>query len=410
MTTARSLASSAVFSTGGIVLQGVSRLVYTVLIGRFFGTDALGHASALLSLSIFAALLWPTAAGNTASRFLALGLRRRVSDRTLLRALDTTMAVSSLVLGAVAVPVARALGNTWGVSFLAGLLVVGYGVYAFARGAQLGYGRSRRVALWDGISASVSLGALVAVCVGGLGGVVLVPLTLGYAVFAVACWPRGGDRPVPSEADPAGGALAVGDALGFARWNVLAGLTTNGLLQLAMIAAQVVAPGERAGAYAAAFTLATPASMLGQAVSQIVIPAFAHEGSRTPLRERGPLLATLAFTAVAAVVFGSAAALAPWYLPLFYPAEADEAIPYLRLLLVGVFVFTVALLPAAMLLASGRSRAVALTSATGFVVGLVVIVAAVPTAGVTAGSVGFLAGSCTSLAALVALAVGRRAR
>jgi O-antigen/teichoic acid export membrane protein len=75
-----------------------------------------------------------------------------------------------------------------------------------------------------------------------------------------------------------------------------------------------------------------------------------------------------------------------------------------------VFVFTVALLPAAMLLASGRSRAVALTSATGFVVGLVVIVAAVPTAGVTAGSVGFLAGSCTSLAALGALAVGRRVR
>jgi O-antigen/teichoic acid export membrane protein len=413
VSTARGLASSALLSTAGIGVQGVSRLVYTVLIGRVFGTEALGHASALLSLSIFAALLWPTAAGNTASRFLALALRGRVSDRAVVAALDVSMLVSCAVLGAAAIPVARILGNSWGTSVTAAALVVGYGAYAYARSARLGYGGAGRVAVWDSISAFVSLGLLVVVCAGGLSPLVVLPIAVGYGIFAVACWPRGAAVPhgagpdaVPPGTDPAATAT-VRAALSFSGWNVLAGLTTNGLLQLAMIAAQLSAPGERAGVYAAAFTLATPASMLGQAVSQIVVPAFAQDSGRSPLRSRGPVLACAAFTLLAAAVFALAAFLAPWYLPLLYPAEAEEAVPMLRFLLLGVFVFTVALLPAALLLAAGRSRSVALTSSTGFLVGFVVIVATTGSWGVAAGTLGFTVGSVVTLVALVVLAVGR---
>lgn len=421
----RGLASSAILSTAGIGVQGVSRLVYTVLIGRAFGTEALGHASALLSLSIFAALLWPTAAGNTASRFLALALRGRVSDRAVLRALDVSMLVSTVLLGLAAVPVARLLGNSWGTSATAAALVAGYGAYAYARGARLGYGGAARVAIWDSISAAVSLGLLVVVCVGGLSPLVVLPLAVGYGVFAAACWPRRApDAAARTQASPDDArrpsgrtdadadadqttAATVSAALSFSRWNVLAGLTTNGLLQLAMIAAQLNAPGESAGVYAAAFTLATPASMLGQAVSQIVVPAFAQDSGRSPLRSRGPAAACGAFAVLAAAVFGLAALLAPWYLPLLYPAEAAAAVPMLRFLLLGVFVFTVALLPAALLLAAGRSRSVALTSSGGFVVGLVVIVASSGSLGVSAGTLGFTVGSVITLVALVVLAIGR---
>lgn len=423
MSDLRGLASSALLSTAGIGVQGVSRLLYTVLIGRAFGTEQLGHASALLSLSIFAALLWPTAAGNTASRFLALALRGRVSDTSVVRALDVSLLVSCGLLGLVAVPIARSLGNSWATSATAAALVAGYGAYAYARGARLGYGGAARVALWDSVSALVSLGLLVAVCVGGLSALVVLPMAVGYAVFAVASWPRRAPVPGPattteSDVEPApsgrvdldadaAAAATVSAALSFSRWNVLAGLTTNGLLQLAMIAAQVNSPGQDAGVYAAAFTLATPASMLGQAVSQIVVPAFAHDTGRSPLRSRGPVVACTAFALLAAVVFGLAALLAPWYLPLLYPAEAEAAVPMLRFLLLGVFVFTVALLPAALLLAAGRSRPVALTSSGGFVVGLVVIVATSGSLGVSAGTLGFTVGSVITLVALVVLAVGR---
>jgi O-antigen/teichoic acid export membrane protein len=392
---------SAALSTWGIGVQGLSRLAYTVVIGAAFGTEALGHASTLLSLSIFAALLWPTAAGNTASRFLALALRGRVDDRRLNRALGATVLGSGTVLALASVPVALALGNSLPVALSCAWLVIGYGTYAYTRGGQLGRHRTARVALWDTLSAALSLGLLVVVMVSGQGGLVLVPLSIGYTVFTVASWPRsipvreGGMQVAPD---------VTRDALAFAGWNVLAGVTTNGLLQLAMITAQVVEPGTRAGIYAAAFTLATPASMLGQAVSQIVVPAFAHRVGGATLRQRGPLALFAGFAAVAAIVFGAVAWAAPWYLPFFYPAEGAEAVPLLRFLMVGVYVFSIGLVPAAFLLASGRSRAVALTTVSGFVMGVVTMAVAAPTWGVQAGSLGFLVGSTINLVAAVVLA------
>ena len=66
-----------------------------------------------------------------------------------------------------------------------------------------------------------------------------------------------------------------------------------------------------------------------------------------------------------------------------------------------------ALIPAALLLAAGRSRAVALASIGGFVVGIVTVVATGPSLGVWAGSVGFLVGSTVNLVAVVVIGLGR---
>jgi len=390
------LASSAAFSTIGIGVQGLSRLAYTILIGRFLGTETLGHASALMSLSIFLALFWPTAAGNTASRFIAVALHDQVSERGLVRVLDRATLATSLALGVAAVPVALWLGNSVMTSVVAGWLVVGYGWYTYARGAQLGHHRARRIALWDTVSSAVSLGLLVVVAVGGLDGLVLVPLAVGYTVFAVACRPRTA-RDERVEVVPA-------RLVSFAAWNVVAGLTTNGLLQIAMLAAQVYGGTGQAGIYAAAFTLATPASMLGQAVSQIVVPAYAHRGDEAGLRDRASRTFFLTFSLLAAVAFGLVVMLAPLVLPVVYPVQGAAAVPMLQYLMIGVFLFTVGLIPAALLLAAGRSRAVALTSVAGFVVGVAVVIVLGPREGVAAGSTGFMVGSAVNLVALVVLA------
>lgn len=393
------VASSAVYSTAGMAVQGLSRLAYTIIIGRVLGTEALGHAGALLSLSIFVALFWPTAAGNTSSRFLAVALHRGSSDAAVNRFLGVTTLASSVLLGAISVPIALALGNGPVTAASAALLVVGYGLYAYARGAQLGYHRAGRIAFWDTASSVLSLGLLVAVAVGGLSGLVLLPLAIGYVVFALACRPRGNGLP---------GADGLPEGLvSFAAWNVLAGLTTNGLLQIAMLAAQVYGRDAEAGVFAAAFTLATPASMLGQAVSQIVVPAFAHRSGGGGLRDRSSAFFVTAFAAVSAVAFGLVALVSPWALPIFYPAQGAAAVPMLQFLMLGVFVFTVALIPAALLLAAGRSRAVALASIGGFVVGIVTVVATGPSLGVWAGSVGFLVGSTVNLVAVVVIGLGR---
>lgn len=391
------MASSAVLATVGIGVQGVAKLLVTVVVGRVFGTETLGQTTALLSLSVFVALLWPNAAGNTASRFLAIALRGRRSDAAVNRLLGVSMLVSSVVLAAVTVPVALAWGNGPGTVLGGAAVVVGYGLYCYARGAQLGYGRAPRVALWDSVTSVLALGLLVVACVARLEPFVLLPLAVGYTVFAIACWPRGNGRSGTSE--PTAGVL------GFAAWNVLAVVTSNGLLQLTMISAQVTSSANDAGVYAAAFTLATPASMLGQALGQVLVPAFAHRTDGGSLRTRGALVLVVGFAAASAVVFGLIALLAGWFLPIVYPAEGAAAVADLRYLMVAVWVFTVGLVPAALLLAAGRSRQVALASVAGFVVGAGLMAVLGPVAGVEGGTTGFLVGSAVNLVAVVGLGV-----
>ncbi|MCS6580101.1 lipopolysaccharide biosynthesis protein [Curtobacterium citreum] len=392
------MASSAVLATVGIGVQGVAKLLVTVVVGRVFGTETLGQTTALLSLSVFVALLWPNAAGNTASRFLAIALRGRRSDAAVNRLLGVSMLVSSVVLAAVTVPIALAWGNGPGMVLGGAAVVVGYGLYCYARGAQLGYDRAPRVALWDSVTSVLALGLLVVACVARLEPFVLLPLAIGYTVFAIACWPRGNGF-APASREPAVGVL------GFAAWNVLAVVTSNGLLQLTMISAQVTSSAHDAGVYAAAFTLATPASMLGQALGQVLVPAFAHRTDGGSLRSRGALLLVVGFAAASAVVFGLVALLAGWFLPIVYPAEGAAAVADLRYLMVAVWVFTVGLVPAALLLAAGRSRQVALASVAGFVVGAGLMAVLGPVAGVAGGTTGFLVGSAVNLVAVVGLGV-----
>ncbi len=80
----------------------------------------------------------------------------------------------------------------------------------------------------------------------------------------------------------------------------------------------------------------------------------------------------------------------------------------LRYLMVGVWVFTVGLVPAALLLAAGRSRAVALASVAGFVVGAVLMAVLAPVAGVAGGTTGFLVGSAVNLVTVLGLGLRRR--
>ncbi|MBT1606462.1 lipopolysaccharide biosynthesis protein [Curtobacterium flaccumfaciens] len=397
------MASSAVLATVGIGVQGIAKLLVTIVVGRVFGTETLGQTTALLSLSVFVALLWPNAAGNTASRFLAIALRGRRSDAAVNRLLGVSMLVSSVVLAAVTVPIALAWGNGPGMVLGGAAVVVGYGLYCYARGAQLGYDRAPRVALWDSVTSVLALGLLVVACVARLEPFVLLPLAIGYTVFAIACWPRGNGFS-PASREPATGVL------GFAAWNVLAVVTSNGLLQLTMISAQVTSSAHDAGVYAAAFTLATPASMLGQALGQVLVPAFAHRTDGGSLRSRGALLLVVGFAAASAVVFGLVALLAGWFLPIVYPAEGAAAVADLRYLMVAVWVFTVGLVPAALLLAAGRSRQVALASVAGFVVGAGLMAVLGPVAGVAGGTTGFLVGSAVNLVAVVGVGVRRRSR
>ena len=66
-------------STLGILVQGGVRFVFSVLVGNAFGTLVLGAANAAISLALFASLVHPSAAAQTATKFVARSVGRATS-------------------------------------------------------------------------------------------------------------------------------------------------------------------------------------------------------------------------------------------------------------------------------------------------------------------------------------------
>lgn len=379
--------SAALLSTVGMAAQGLGRFAYLAAIGRTMPNDVFADVSALLSVAVLLSLAWPVPLGNAASRWMSVDAARGTQA-----ALNRSGALGSVAVGALSVPIALALGVDPATALGTGAVAVAYGAYVYARGARLGLGGARLVCVMDVTSAVLSLGLLAIVIIGDVRAALLLPIATGYLLFALVVAPRAW---ASASAFPSG--------LGaFAAWNVLGGFATNGLLLIAMVVANAATGAAEAAAYAAAYSLATPASMLGQAVSQVLIAAGAS-GVGDEARRRRLRKEIAAICVAVTVAFGLAALLAPVYMPWFYPS-LEGAVVSLQMLLVAVWLFTLGLIPAALLLAQQRSRAVALGSIAGCVLGFACMVALAGPLGSVGVTLGLAAGSLITLASLVGVA------
>ena len=75
------------------------------------------------------------------------------------------------------------------------VLAFTYSMYSTLRGIQYGALRFRHVAVWDTIAGGVALVAVTVVLTLDLTAFALLPLALGYALFAVVSWPARRLRP-----------------------------------------------------------------------------------------------------------------------------------------------------------------------------------------------------------------------
>ena len=141
-----SVPARAVLSTVGIGVQGLVRFLYSLLIGRASGPAVLGAASAPLSLALFASLLWPTATGTAAVKFVAIGrgagrpeevaaVAAHLARRTVVSA--GVLAVASAILAL------TVLHSGPAAAAMTGALALAYSGYAFTRGLQFGAARCR---------------------------------------------------------------------------------------------------------------------------------------------------------------------------------------------------------------------------------------------------------------------------
>jgi len=428
-----SLISHAALSTAGVLVQGLSRFAFTAVIGRVMGPADLAHVSAWLSLALILSLLWPTGAGNAASQFLSSAVARGQDPRRALRALEGSFWKSCVVMVALAVPISVIwLGADAGDALAVAALVVTYSGYIFTRGVQIGLGRLVDTSVWDLVSALVTWALVVPVFVLDASTLLLWPITLGYAVFGIRVLltaHRGHGAAVvsgaglgTSEQSNAGSASTVPtdnvptDSVPTRvmwhtiRWNSLGLMASNGLIQFSMLFVFAVAPPVVAGLYAAAMALATPASMLSQAISQVLLARFSQWAETEPATAHTRFVRVfVGMSVLLTVIFAAVAVASRLLLSLVFGEEYTGAALHLQILLVAVLAFSITLVVNAYLQTVGRTALATLASLSGLVLGLVVMVvlALVGWSGPLGAATGVLAGYLLTMVLAIGFALTR---
>lgn len=398
-----SLSLTARWSAGllGSVSQGLVRFLYSVLIGRFLGAAALGTVNAAISTALLLSLLWPTSAGQAATRFVA---QLRGSGQA-----DTAQAAAGYLgrrmLGAACVLALAAVGVCLGplqtdpwTAIGAGLLLLGYAGWSFTRGVQYGAGQIARAAGWDAAGAAVALVLLAAVLALGWQPVLLLPLAIGYGAYAAVCWPRGSGAAI----DP----VLRAQMNRFVGYGVLGTVSSTGLLQLSMIVSGIAGSDVDTGRYAAALSLATPATMLARTLSQVLFPVLAEAGGRGDVaglrRQTDAMTRGLAVTMLP--VFGALALAADAVLVVAYGTAYVPARLLLQVLLLAVLFTTLPIAAINRLNAVGvaGARFVSTVAAGGLVLAVLAWLLLVPALGVLGVAVGYLAATAAVCVTLLA--------
>jgi putative peptidoglycan lipid II flippase len=391
-TSPAAVSTRAALSTIGIGVQGVVRFLFSLLIGRSSGPAVLGAASAPVSLALFASLLWPTATGTAAAKFVAIarGAQREHEVEGVAAHLARRTVSSSLVLAVCAGVVALTVLDTGpAAAGMTALLTLAYSGYAFTRGLQFGAGQVQRATVWDVASATASLVVLVLVVTSHAVALLLLPLVLGYALYAVVNWPRATKEcPTPElrrEMD------------GFVMLGVIGTLASTGFLQLSNVLARAANSPHEAGLYAAALSLATPASLLSRSFGLVLFPSMseAHgREDRASLRAQTDL-GTRALVVLMVGLFGIVVLLSQVVLRIAYREEFSGASTILPIMLVAVLCSTVVVASVNFLTSTSQRgmRISATTSVSGMLVGCASWAVLVPLYGVTGVAVGFLIGS-----------------
>ncbi|MGX0887554.1 O-antigen/teichoic acid export membrane protein [Kocuria rhizophila] len=391
------IGSSFALTVVAVFVQGLSRFGYSLLIGNMLGSEILGQVNLTISLALFLVLLWPQAAGNAASKFIAMARGQQHREEQLSVAVYTsrTAALATTVLAVVAVVVA-----TWSLhlplsyAFSAGLLVVALSAYNFVRGVRTGNNQFVTTAVWDCLSSGVTLTLLLLVLLGGFTPLLLLPLSLGYLLYAIPGWPRASGGPLPR--------TLKREINAFTFWAAINILTASGLLQLSMIMGKHYDSAAAVGQYSAAVSIATPASMLSSSMLVALAPAVARMFTAGDLpgmrRQLDSILRIMVL--VFLPVFGSGILWAEPVIHLLYNARADEFTQAAPLLVVLFFAVSATSFNASNSRLNGGEnwgvRALAACNAVGLLLGVGTILWWGPELGVMAAALGYLVGCLVS--------------
>lgn len=383
------VAKRGVVSTLGIAVQGLVRFCYSLLVGRTLPTGFLSATNSAISTSMLSSLLWPASLASAAGKFLAREAGTADRNAALTHYLSRLCLTSSVLL-AMAAGLATGcwlLPGHAATAVLVSLLTLGYAGYTFVRSAHYATNRVARATVWDMLSFLVSVLGLVLVLALGATDLILLPITVGYLAYTVFGWPRGAkgylDRGLKREINH------------YVLWGVLGSLTTGGFLQLTMVLAHQTGDVTGADAYAAALTLATPASMIGSVLSLLLLPSLSEAVGRGDLdsMRRQTDIASRGLIAVLGAVFGMLIVGSRLVVAIIWP-NLSSTVPILEVLLLATFLLTAATACSESINSFDRhgARTLSVIRTAGFVVGLGVMTVLVAGMSVLGIAVGYLAG------------------
>lgn len=394
------MASQAVLGIYATAVQGLLRLGYSILVGRLGSKALLGATNSALSVSVLAGMAWASPAGTTGNKYVAMVAHAPggATPGAVASYVARQSTVVSLVLAALATASARVLLalDPWQ-TLAVFALCWSYALYSTTRGIQFGAGRAHRIAFWDTVSSLVALLALVVVLMGRAHGLLLLPITGSYLLFAIACWPRGDGARLPRELRR--------EITRFTAFLALASVASGGLLQLSQLAAHHYGGDGGAGTFAAALSLATPTSMLGSALWAVLMPPLvraASAGDEQSVREHSDRV-TRQLLVLFVGLFGPLILLAPLLVRLTFGARFDESVPLLQVLLAASLALTVGAIGGLSLTAvlPDGSRLIATYNGLGFIVGIASWPILVPSLGLAGVAAGLLLGASVATIATI---------
>ncbi len=409
------VAANTLLSLIAILALGLTRLIFSLLVGRHLGHEALGRVNTQLSIATFASLAFATGTAVGATKFVpaALGTGNPAQAR---RALEELLRWCAL--GTAGLTVGAALVLPWLFPQLSGteivatcVLIAAYSAYTFVRGAQYGYGTIRRYAVIETLCDAATIAGAVVVVLLHARVILLLPFVAGYTAFAVFGWlglPRGPRTPeivLPHEVRR--------EMRGYGFWAALGILASTGFLQLSMVFAFRYGHGVEPGLYAAAMTLTVPAYFVPRALSMALFPSMASAFGRGDEPEiRRQLDAGTRLLTVAMLPFFAAAVLLarPLLAFVFNPGYADAYL-VLEMLLAATYVLICAIPAVNSLSATERAlvRVPAAAAVSGLTTGVVGWLVLGPAYSITGIAGGYLVGA-TVQSAIIMFAAWRQWR
>lgn len=348
-------------------ISGASRLLLLIIIGRALGDQVLTTVTEVLTISVVVGLCWPTSAG------VLYGMYRRrqkagddfVSTSSWIYSRVAIFTLAAFILSAIIFFISQR--DLVFAIFAAGLISI-YGLYTFFRPVLIADFLYKRSFAFEGIGAFSGL--LVGVCLTPLWGVngafVAFVAMFGSFLFGSQMQIRA-KHLFPTKRSPSLFKKSL--------WVASGQLVTNLSVSIALLSIIWFETIPSASAFAsAAFSIATPISMIGTALAQSATPHLSGTSSdehfRVELRKiMRWFVPTIAFLYVLLGLVGSSLTQFLFGMPAMEPT-------FFPLIAAGLFFFTVNILLSAAVNALHLPRKVLSSYIWGLGLGIVVFVAA----------------------------------